>query len=159
MRCLSCYSLRLKEMEVALRNSWDYNTQSTSVMTESAENNFSQLTGLHHDKILLPLNVCRFGTGLPMTRKQLHTEFKSTAKSTPPGWRTFCPTPSTSWKSEPATVQGVDLPARWLRPSPGKHVSLSIYILDLSQTNTWFSHGVGAFERNVLPSNLSTFGF
>lgn len=50
-------------------------------------------------KTLLNLHVCRFGTGLPMTKKQLHTEVQLLAKNTRPGWRTFCLTPSILWKS------------------------------------------------------------
>lgn len=56
------------------------------------------------------LDVCRFGTGLGMTKKQPHTEFRSPARSTQPDWRTFFPTPSTSLKWEPATVPDADLP-------------------------------------------------
>lgn len=128
-------------------------------VSEQLEKNFLQLKRLNHEKILLNLYVCRFGTGLSMIKKQLHTECKSLAKNTLPGWRTFCLTPSTLWKSEPAIAQGVDLPVIWLRPSPRKHVSLNICILYLSKTPNWFSDDAGIFERKLLPSSLSTFGF
>ena len=92
---------------------------------------FLRLKCLNHEKTLLNLHVCSFGTGLPMTKKQLHTEFKLLAKNTRPGWRTFCLTPSILWKSGRAIVQGVDLPVTWLRPSPRKHVSLNMCVIYL----------------------------
>lgn len=73
-----------------------------------------------------------------MTRKQPHTEFKSPARSTRPGSRTCCPTPSTSLKLEPATVPGVDLRVTWLRPSPEKPVSIVTWFLGTSKFTDWF---------------------
>lgn len=118
---------------------------------------FLQLKCLNHEKTLLNLHVCRFGTGLPMTKKQLH---RAQVASQEYSARLENLLPDTQYFVEVSVHSAgcVDPPSDMIETFTKKARESQYLHYILAKIPNWLNDTVTG-EKNLPSSNLSTFGF